>query len=138
MEKVKVLSKKETILKDGSEKTIYRYFTYVDIEVIENGVNVGEQRKSLEVHFKKDAGKQLLKLSDKQVGSDGIFAIIGGEISFPYVYEVRENEDGTLEYPQCWVRSVSEYKEIPFTPKKSTCKPVLDDETDTESVEIVG
>lgn len=133
--KVKVLSKKETILKDGQEKTIYRYFTYVDIEVIENGENMGEQRKSLEVHFTKDAGKQLLKKSDKQVGQDGIFAIITGEIGLPYVYEVIE-KDGEKEYPQCWIRSVEDYKEIPYTPKKSTCKPVLDEELDTETTEI--
>ena len=135
--KIKVLSKKHNITaKDGSEKTIVRYFTYVNIHVIEDGKDVGEQTKSLEVHFTKDAGKQLLKASDKQVGSDLVFAIIDGDIGLPYVYEVTEKDDEKV-YPECWVRSVKEYKEIPYTPKESTCKPILD-EQESEPVEIVG
>ena len=135
--KIKVLSKKHNITaKDGSEKTIVRYFTYVNIHVIEDGEDVGEQTKSLEVHFTKDAGKQLLKASDKQVGSDLVFAIIDGDIGLPYVYEVTEKDDEKV-YPECWVRSVKEYKEIPYTPKESTCKPILD-EQESEPVEIVG
>lgn len=132
MIQVKVLSKKVTIEKDGKKKTFYRYFTYVNIHVIENGEDVGEQQRSLEVHFTKDASKQLLKFTDKE----NIFAIIGGNIGLPYQYEVRVNEDGSLEKPSCWIRSVETYKEIPYVPKKSTCKPILDEESDTEPVEL--
>ena len=110
----------------------YRYFTPVRIHVIKDGEDLGEQEKSLEVHFTKDASKQLVKFTDKE----SIFAIIGGNIGLPYVYEVKENEDGSINVPQCWIRSVESYKEIPFTPKKSTCQPILEEESDTEPVEL--
>lgn len=137
MQKIKLLSKKETITKDGKEKTFYRYFTYVMIDVIEDGENLGQQKKSLEVHFTADGSKSMTKISGKVVGSDGIFAIIGGDIGLPFQYEVKVDEIGNREYPKAWVRSVKEFKEIPYTPKESTCKPLLDEE-ETEPVEIVG
>lgn len=136
--KIKVLSKQQTITTDGGEKTFYRYFTYVMIDVIENGQNIGQQRKSLEVHFTKDGGKSLTKKSSKLVGSEPVFAIIDGDIGLPFVYEVKVDENGNEEYPKAWVRSVTSYEEIPFEPKKSSCKPILDDEVDTEPVEIIG
>ena len=127
---VKVLSTKQTIEKDGKTKTFYRYFTPVRIHVIENGEDKGEQERSLRVHFTKDASKQLAKFTDK----DNIFAIIGGEIGLPLVYEVIE-KDGKKEYPECWIRSVASFKEIPFAPKKSTCKPILDEE-ESDPIEL--
>ena len=132
MTQVKVLSKKVVIEKDGKKKVFYRYFTPVRIHVIKDGEDLGEQEKSLEVHFTKDASKQLVKFTDEE----SIFAIIGGNIGLPYVYEVKENEDGSINLPQCWIRSVESYKEIPFTPKKSTCQPILEEESDTEPVEL--
>lgn len=132
MAQVKVLSKKVTIEKDGKKKVFYRYFTPVMIEVIENGESLGIQERSLDVHFTKDASKQLAKFTDK----DSIFAVIGGNIGLPYVYEIKENEDGSINVPQCWIRSVESYKEIPFTPRKSTCQPILDEESDNEPVEL--
>lgn len=127
MLKIKVLSKKETITKDGKEKSFYRYFTPVDIEVIEDGESKGIQRKSLRVHFTKKASKQLK--------DDKVFAIIGGDIGLPFVYQITEDEDGNKVYPEVWVRDIQLYQEIPLKAKESTCKPVLDEE-DTESVEI--
>ena len=129
MTQVKVLSKKISIEKDGKKKEFYRYFTYVNINVVEDGVDKGEQKRSLEVHFTKDASKQLLKFTDKE----NIFAIIGGKIGLPYVYEVVHGE---VKGDKCWIRSVESYQEIPYTPKKSTCKPILDEESDTEPVEL--
>lgn len=144
MQQVKVLSKKVTIEKDGKAKTFYRYFTYVMIDVIENGENLGQQKRSLEVHFTKDATKQLAKFTEKE----NIFAIIGGEIGLPFEYRYNLDENGVVSYPknpkgeeqkpECWIRKVESFKEIPYTSKENTCKPILDDEQDTEPVEIVG
>ena len=135
--KIKVLSKQQTITKDGKDKTFYRYFTYVMIDVIENGENLGQQKKSLEVHFTNDGSKSMTKKSGKIVGNEPIFAIIDGDIGLPFVYEVKVDENGNNVYPKAWIRSVSEFKEIPYEPKQSSCKPLLDEE-ETEPVEIVG
>ena len=140
--KIKVLSKKViTTDAKGKEKVFYRYFTPVSIQVIkkyENGQaeeDLGIQDKSLRVHFTKSA---LKKLDDEKV-----FAIIGSEkgenIQLPFVYIILEKADGTIEYPDTndvWVRDFDSFKEIPFEPRKSTCVPKLDEETETESVEI--
>lgn len=139
--KIKVLSKKViTTDAKGKENIFYKYFTPVDIQVVkkhENGKeeDLGIQRKNLEVHFTKVASK---KLDD-----DKVFAIIGSEkgenIQLPYVYTIIVKSDGTLEYPDSnnvWVRDFETYDEIPYTAKKSTCVPVLEDETETDSVEI--
>ena len=125
--KIKVLSKKETAVVKGKETTFYRYFTPVEIEVFKDGISQGIQKKTIEVHFTKVASKQL---KDEKV-----FAIIDGDIGLPNVYEVEEREDGTLKFPQAWVRSIDSMKDIPYTPKASTCRPLLDEE-ETESVEI--
>lgn len=144
--KIKVLSKKVIITttdsKTGKEKenVFYKYFTPVQIQVIrkhENGKDedLGIQEKNLEVHFTKSASK---KLPDERV-----FAIIGtskGEdIQLPYVYTIIEKTDGSLEYPDSnnvWIRDYETFEEIPYTAKKSTCVPILD-EKETEPVEIV-
>lgn len=134
--KIKVLSSKETITKDGKERTFYRYFTYVMIHVIDgNGEDLGEQKKSLEVIFTKDGSKSMLKVADKTIGSEPVFAVIDGDISLPFVYEIKVDENGNKEYPKVYVRSVEKYEPIPYTPRESTCKPILD-ENDTEPVEI--
>ena len=131
--KIKVLSKKVTITNDkGKENTFYRYFSPVNIEVIENGVSKGIQKKTCEVHFTKDAMKQL--------SDDKVFAIIDGEISLPYVYEKKVNANGKVDMSSTWmwVRKIETYTPVEFKPRESTCEPVLDDEVETESVEIVG
>ena len=142
--KIKVLSKK-VITTDvkGKENVFYRYFTPVKIQVIvkhenEDGTitekDLGIQEKSLPVHFTKSATK---KLND-----DKVFAIItiekGENIQLPFVYVIKENLDG-MEYPDTndvWIRDFDKYEEIPYTPKQSTCVPIVD-EKETEPVEIV-
>lgn len=141
--KIKVLSKKViTTDAKGKENVFYRYFTPVTIQVIkkhENGTpdeDLGLQDKSLVVHFTKSA---LKKLDDEKV-----FAIIGSEkgenIQLPFVYTIIEKLDGSIEYPDTndvWVRDFDSFKEIPYTPRKSTCVPKLDEESETEPIEIV-
>lgn len=133
--KIKVLSKKVTITKEnGKENTFYRYFTPVKIQVIdENGNDCGIQKKSLSVHFTKDAMK---KIDDEK-----IFAFIETEkaddISLPYVYKVKKDEKtGELVYPEVWIRDFKSLTPIPYTPAENTCVPLLDEE-DSEPVEIV-
>ena len=141
--KIKVLSKKViTTDAKGKENVFYRYFTPVTIQVIkkyEDGrkdEDLGIQEKSLVVHFTKSASK---KLND-----DRVFAIIetakGENIQLPFVYTIIEKVDGTIEYPDTndvWVRDFDSIKDIPYTPRKSTCVPKLDEESETEPVEIV-
>ena len=139
--KIKVLSKKVvTTDAKGKENQFYRYFTPVNIQVVKKNsdgteTDLGIQQKSLLVHFRKSASK---KLDDEKV-----FAIIGTEngedIQLPFVYTIIEHEDGTLEYPDSndvWVRDFQTYEPIPFKGRESTCVPILDDESETESVEI--
>ena len=139
--KIKVLSKKViTTDTKGKENVFYRYFTPVRIQVLkhyENGKeeDLGIQEKSLVVHFTKTAMK---KLDDEKV-----FAIItiekGENIQLPFVYNINVKEDGTIEYSDSndvWVRDFDKLEEIPYTPKHSTCVPILD-EKETEPVEIV-
>ena len=141
--KIKVLSKKVISTgANGKENVFYRYFTPVTIQVIkkfEDGrkdEDLGMQEKGLQVHFTKSASK---KLSD-----DKVFAIIGSEkgenIQLPFVFTIIEKSDGSIEYPDTndvWIRDFDSFKEIPYTAKKSTCVPILDDEEETEPVEIV-
>ena len=140
--KIKVLSKKViTTDAKGKDNEFYRYFSPVRIQVIkkfEDGrkdEDLGIMEKGLQVHFRKTASK---KLKD-----DKVFAIIGSEkgenIQLPFVFTIIEKNDGTLEYPDTndiWVRDFDTYTEIPYTARKSTCEPILDEE-ETESVEIV-
>lgn len=140
--KIKVLSKKVIMTDEkGKEKTFYRYFSPVKIQVIRkhwdgNEEDLGIQEKSIAVHFTKTASK---KLDDDKIFA--IFTINKGEnIQLPYTYIINVKEDGSCEYPDendCWIRDFDQMKEIPYTPKQSTCIPVLDDEEETEPVEIV-
>ena len=134
MQKIKVLSKKEPIKKDGKDLTIWRYFAPVDIEVIENDKSLGIQRKNLKVHFTKKASK---KLDDEKVFA--IFTCDAEDIQLPYQFKVidyavaTDDEKGQNDV---WIRNFSEMKKIPFKPKESTCKPVIDDEEETEETTI--
>ena len=135
MFKIKVLSKKEVINKDGKKKEFWRYFTPCDIEVIENGESQGVQRKNLRVHFTKSASK---KLKDEKV-----FAIITCEkpedYQLPQKFEVIDYATASDEEKNkndIWIRDFKEIQEIPFKPQPSTCQPVIDDELETEETSI--
>ena len=141
--KIKVLSKKRiTTDAKGKESIFYTYFTPVKIEVQRihaDGTieSLGIQDKKLSVHFTKVASK---KLPD----DDKVFAIIESKdatnIQLPFVFKINVKEDGSLEYPdsnECWVRDFDIYTPIEYTPKQSTCVPVIDEETEEEPVEIV-
>lgn len=138
--KIKVLSSKVSIEKDGKQKTFYRYFSPCRIQVFDkNGNDCGIQEKNIEVHFTKKASK---KLPDEKV-----FAIIESvkpeNIDLPYVYRVNVDEEtGELVFPRIWVRDFDNYEKIPYKPKANTCEPIIDEsselieEQETESTEI--
>ena len=134
--KIKVLSKKQKITKNGKEKTFWRYFTPVRIEVIDtDGKSFGIQEKSLRVHFTKDCSK---KLTDEKV-----FAIFECEkpedYQLPFQYHVLDYATATEEEKSAndvWIRDFASMKEIPYKGKQSTCEPVIDDEDETQETTI--
>lgn len=132
--KIKVLSKKQIITKDGKEKTFYRYFTPVKIRVIDSdGSDLGIQDKNLEIHFTKSAMK---KVKDEKIFS--IFECKGEDVGFPYVYKVPKDKTSDDEWSKnhVWIRDFISETEIPYEPQENTCSFVVDEE-ETESVEIV-
>ena len=133
--KLKVLSKKEVIEKDGKKQTFYRYFTPVQIEVVENGESHGIQEKNLRVHFTKKASK---KLDDEKVFA--IFEIENPEdIQLPYQFKVIDYATATDDEKSVndvWIRDFKEFKVIPYKGKQATCVPVIDDEEETEETTI--
>ena len=133
--KVKVLSKKHIRSNGKKEDVYYTYFTPVMIHVIdENGNDLGEQKKNLNVHFTKIASR---KLPDEKV-----FAIIGSskseDIQLPFIYRIPKDKEDQEEWQKndCWIRDFETFDVIPYKAQESTCNPILDEE-ETEPVEIV-
>lgn len=135
MLKVKVLSKKVSVKKDGKNKSFLRYFTHVKM-VVKGEEEKGKQLKSLTVKFTEEVSKKLSK--------DARFFILGLEkpveqLSCPRVYEVKvsNDEDGNeiKEFPVIWIRGYDSYEDLPM-------KPITDDvdfeteDTTTEETEV--
>ena len=136
--KIKVLSSKQVITdKNGKEKTFYRYFTPVEIDVIdENGNSLGLQQKSLEVHFTKSAMK---KVKEEKIFS--IFECDGKDVGFPFVFRIPKDKSSEEEWNKnhVWIRDFKTETPLPFDAKESsnnTCRFLVDEE-ETEPVEIV-
>ena len=131
--KIKVLTKKETIIVKGKEKTIYRYFTPCNINVIDkDGNDLGVQQKNLSVHFTMECEK---KLPDQMIF--GIFTFENPEdYSLPYQLDMRKFEDEDHKSENyVWIRDYKSIDKIPYKGRKSTCEPLIDEE-DTEPVEL--
>lgn len=135
MLKVKVLSKKISVKKDGKTKSFLRYFTHVKM-VVKGEEEKGKQLKSLTVKFTEEVSKKLPK--------DARFFILGLEkpveqLGCPRVYEVKvtNDEDGNeiKEFPVIWIRGYDSYEDLPM-------KPITDDvdfeteDTTTEETEV--
>lgn len=133
--KIKVLSKKVvTTNEKGKENIFFRYFSPCNIQVIDkDGNDLGIQEKSVSVHFTKDA---LKKLDEEQV-----FAFFESnnpeDIGLPYILDERRynTDEESLNY--IWIRGWEKKTKIPYKGKQSTCVPVLEDESESEPVEIV-
>lgn len=122
--KIKVLSSKQTIVKDGKNQTFYRYFSPCRIQVVdENGEDLGVQEKNIRVHFTKVATR---KLPDEKV-----FAIIetanSKDIDLPYVWKVTTNEKGEKKYPEIWIRDFDLITPLEYKPRGNTCEPIIDE-----------
>lgn len=134
--KLKVLSSKKTIVKDGKEKSFYRYFSPCNIEVIGvDGESKGIQERNLEVHFTK---KALRNLPDEKIFA--IFEIKNPEnVQLPFQYHELDYAvatDKDKDKNCIWIRDYDVIDPIPYKGKQSTCQPVLDDEIDTEETTI--
>ena len=135
MLKIKVLSTKVVIEKDGKKKSFNRFFTHV--KMVEKGHEEnGKVLKSPTVKFTEDASKKLPK--------DARFFILEldrpvDQLSCPRIWEVKKKQDKdgneVLEYPVIWIRDFDSYEDLPM-------KPITEDvefeteETTTEETEI--
>lgn len=121
---LKVLSKKITIKKGNSKKTFNRYFTYMMLPV-KGEESKGKQRKSVTVKF-----TQAVKYDER-------FALVTvdvskGQISAPKIYEIKQLEDGTKEYPTVWIRGFENVQKIEPKVDDNSFDFCLDGEDDSE------
>lgn len=125
---LKVLSKKVEVEKDGKKRTFLRYFAPVKI-IVKGEEDKGLQKKSLTVKFTtdvtlpKDARFMILTVDESKK-----------QISCPFVYEVKEDEDGNLEFPVIWIRGYENIRLL--TSNDSISNHVQFETEDTEEVEI--
>ena len=122
MEKLLIMSKKQQT-KDG--RTFKKFFTNLLIEV-EGEREKGLQQKSVTVLFGKNV--------DTSAIIRGIVEVEEKDLSLPRVWKITVDEKtGKDRYPFVKIYSIASY-----TPKqaKSTARPVLEDENDTEEADI--
>ena len=78
------------------------------LPVIKDGVDTGEANRWLNVHFTKDAFKNMpeeCKISSIEDLTTGTLYVKAGKIQAPSRYELTVNEEtGEVEYPQIWIR----------------------------------
>lgn len=103
------------------------YWTPVFI-VVKGEESKGAQRKGLTCRFSKEADKKL-PVDFK----GGILEVKGEDVNFPYVYEIKQDENGEPDYPFVYIKDFDAI--TPLKPRENTC--VFDvDEEETESVEL--
>lgn len=116
--------------KDG-KKTWTKYSTKANFLVKGEDGKFTKALHYIDVKFTKDAfNDSKVKLSDIKRGK---LLVDGKFIGLPTRYEIVENEDGTREYPTCYIRGGIES----FTPviKEHQFDFVVDDNESTEDVE---
>ena len=124
--KIKVL-KSEKTTKDGKKFTAY--WTPVTI-VVKGEEEKGAQEKGNNVYFSEVAEKKL------PVGfKGGILECKGEDVSAPYIYEIKKDEDGKDNYPFVYIKDLQSVS--PLKPRENTCTFVVD-EQETEESEIKG
>ena len=117
--KLKVLKSKKT--------NFPSYYTPVMI-VVKGEEEKGEQQKGLKVLFSKTADKQL-PVDFK----GGIIDVDGSDINFPYIYEIKTNDNGEDDYPFVYIKKFNSV--TPLKPRKNTCR-FIGVEEESEEVEI--
>lgn len=120
--KLKVLSKKVEVEKDGKKRSFLRYFAPVKM-VVKGEEDKGRQSKQITVKFRQSV----------QIPNARFFILTCNEsdISCPFAYEIKTTDDGKKEYPVCWIRGYQSYEVL--SSKGGLDKHV---EFETEEVEI--
>lgn len=117
--KIKVLKSKKT--------TFPSYFTPVMI-IVKGEEDKGEQSKGLKVVFSKEA--------DKKLPVDfrgGILELKGEDVNYPFIYEIKKNEDGEDDYPFVYIKNFESI--TPLKPRENTCR-FIGVEEDTEETDL--
>ena len=117
--KLKVLKSKKT--------SFPSYYTPVMI-VVKGEEEKGEQQKGLKVLFSKEADKKL-PVDFK----GGIIEADGSDINFPFIYEIKKNQDGEDDYPFVYIKKFNSV--TPLKPRENTCR-FIGVEEDTEKKEL--
>lgn len=120
--KIKVLKSTKTT-SDGRKFTAY--WTPVTI-VVKGEEEKGAQEKGLNVYFSAGAEKKL-PVDFK----GGILECKGEDVSAPYVYEIKKDEDGKDNYPFVYIKDFESIS--PLKPRENTCTFVVDEEESAET-----
>ena len=111
-----------------SKKTKYdAYFTPVKI-MVKGEEEKGQQEKTINVKFSESAEKKL------PVGfKGGIIDVNGEDVNFPYVYEVKYDEEKSKEiYPLVYFKELNSV--TPLKPRENTCEFLVDEEETEETI----
>lgn len=108
------LVKKTFTTKEG--KTFPKFLTKMNI-IVKGEESQGEQIKWIDVKFRKD-------VLINGIGN----GTLCGEVSYPYIYEVKE-ENGKSVYPTIWIRRIDSF--VPMK-KKDHKNPFVVSETEQE------
>ena len=117
--KIKVLKSKKT--------SFPSYFTPVMI-VVKGEEDKGEQSKGLKIVFSKEADKKL-PVDFK----GGILEVKGEDVNYPFIYEIKKNEDGEDDYPFVYIKNFESI--TPLKPRENTCR-FIGVEEDTEETDL--
>lgn len=120
--KIKVLSN-ERKTADGRKFT--GFFTPVSI-MVKGEEDKGVQEKTLTIKFSENASKKL-----PAKFKSGIIECKGEDVVAPYVYEVKQKEDGTPDYPFVTIKDLISVS--PLKPRENTCTFLVDEEETEES-----
>lgn len=119
-----LLMSKQAKTKDGKK---FRRFWTKALILVKGEESKGKQEKSLTVKFDegittKDFVRGILTCEEK-------------DIDLPFVYQIKKDENGKDRYPYIQVHKVAKFEE---RKPKSTIEFKLDDEEETEDVNIDG
>lgn len=82
----------------------------------------GKKEKWVTLKFTKNVDTSMLKR--------GYIYVLPENLNAPFIYEIKENADGTKEYPTIWVKRIEKYEEESATHTQSDF--VVNDTEETE------
>lgn len=120
--KIKVLSNEN---KTADGRTFTGFFTPVTI-MVKGEEDKGVQEKTLTVKFSETAQKKLpIKFKS------GIIECKGEDVVAPYVYEIKQKEDGKPDYPFVTIKDFISVSPLPQ--RENTCTFLIDEQETEES-----